>query len=56
MLLQAIERFGIDPSRSLMIGDKQGDLDAAAAAGVPARLLREQDWGAALAGMLDLSA
>ena len=56
MLLQAIERFDIDPSHSLMIGDKQGDLDAAAAAGVPARLLREQDWGAALAGMLDLSA
>ena len=56
MLLQAIERFDIDPSRSLMIGDKQGDLDAADAAGVPARLLREQDWGTALAGMLDLSA
>ena len=56
MLLQAIERFDIDPSRSLMIGDKLGDLDAADAAGVPARLLREQDWGAALAGMLDLSA
>ena len=53
MLLRAIERFDIDPSRSLMIGDKQGDLDAAAAAGVPARLLREQDWGAGLAGMLD---
>ena len=53
MLLQAIERFDIDPSRSLMIGDKQGDLDAAAAAGVPARLLREQDWGVGLAGMLD---
>ena len=56
MLLQAIERFDIDPSRSLMIGDKLGDLDAADAAGVPARLLREQDWGTALAGMLDLSA
>ena len=55
MLLQAIERFGIDPPRSLMIGDKQGDLDAAAAAGVPARLLREQDWGVVLAGMLDPS-
>ena len=56
MLLQAIERFDIDPACSLMIGDKQGDLDAAAAAGVPARLLGEQDWGAALAGMLDPSA
>ena len=56
MLLQAIQRFEIDPSSSLMIGDKQGDLDAAAAAAVPARLLGAQDWGAGLAGMLDTSA
>ena len=56
MLREAIARFDIDPQRSLMIGDKQGDLDAAAAAKVPARLLREQDWGEALAGMLDPSA
>lgn len=56
MLREAIARFDIDPMRSLMIGDKQGDLDAAAAAGVPSRLLREQDWGDALAGMLDPSA
>jgi D-glycero-D-manno-heptose 1,7-bisphosphate phosphatase len=56
MLLAALARFGIDPARSLMVGDKQGDLDAAAAAGVPARLLREQDWGDGLAGMLDPSA
>ncbi|HSD17985.1 MAG TPA: HAD family hydrolase [Thermomonas sp.] len=56
MLQAAVARFGIDPARSLMVGDKQGDLDAAAAAGIPARLLREQDWGATLAGMLDPSA
>ena len=56
MLLEAIARFDIDPARSLMIGDKQGDLDAATAAGVPARLLREQDWGDGLVGMLDRSA
>ena len=55
MLLSAIARFGIDAAQSLMVGDKQGDLDAAAAAGVPARLLREQDWGAGLATMLDTS-
>ena len=56
MLLGAIAQFDIEPARSLMIGDKQGDLDAAAAAGVPARLLREQDWGVVLADMLDTSA
>ena len=55
MLLDAITRFDIDPLRSLMVGDKQGDLDAAAAAGVPARLLREHDWGVGLAGMLGAS-
>lgn len=53
MLLAAIARFGIDPARSLMVGDTQGDLEAAAAAGVPARRLREQDWGDHLASMLD---
>ncbi len=56
MLLAAIARFDLDPARSMMVGDKQGDLDAAAAAGVPARLLRERDWGAGLAGMLGTSA
>ena len=56
MLLEAIARFDIDPARSMMVGDKQGDLDAAAAAGVPARLLGEQDWGAGLAGMLGTTA
>ena len=52
MLVEAIRRFDIDPANSLMIGDKQGDLDAAAAAGVPARLLREEQWGAEFARML----
>lgn len=53
MLLGAITRFNVEPACSLMIGDKQGDLDAAAAAGVPARLLAPQDWGDGLAGMLE---
>lgn len=34
MLLQAMEDFPIDKARSFLIGDKQSDLDAAAAAGV----------------------
>lgn len=47
MLLAAIERFGIDPGASLMIGDKQGDIEAARAAGVRGLLLHEDAWGAA---------
>lgn len=31
---RAIARFGIDPGRSLMVGDRQRDMDAAAAAGI----------------------
>jgi D-glycero-D-manno-heptose 1,7-bisphosphate phosphatase len=34
MLLQAMDDFEIDKARSFLIGDKQSDLDAAAAAGV----------------------
>lgn len=53
MLLAAIARFDIDPAHSLLVGDKQGDLDAASAAGVPAWLLRRDCWGDALAKLLD---
>lgn len=56
MLLAAIERFAIDPGNSLMVGDKDGDVAAALAAGITARLLGERDWGAGLAGMLDETA
>ena len=52
MLQAALVRFDIDPALSLMIGDKQGDLDAASAAGVPARLLTRDAWGDGLATML----
>ena len=56
MLLAAIERFGIDPARSLLIGDKPGDVEAAQAAGVAGRLLVESEWGAGMASMLDAAA
>ncbi|MCH8544060.1 MAG: D-glycero-beta-D-manno-heptose 1,7-bisphosphate 7-phosphatase [Alcanivorax sp.] len=39
MLLQAIREHGIDPARSLMLGDKAADMAAAAAAGVGRRIL-----------------
>lgn len=52
MLHAAIDRFGIEPASSVMLGDKPGDLDAATAANVPARLLRERDWGRAMANLL----
>ena len=56
MLQAALARFDIDPALSLMIGDKQGDLDAASAAGVPARLLTRDAWGDGLATMLGKTA
>ncbi|NOT87235.1 MAG: HAD family hydrolase [Lysobacter sp.] len=34
MLLAALRDFDIDPARSLMIGDKPGDIEAAVAAGI----------------------
>ncbi|MGE0713257.1 MAG: D-glycero-alpha-D-manno-heptose-1,7-bisphosphate 7-phosphatase [Planctomycetota bacterium] len=43
MLLRAIEELGLDPSRSLLIGDSDHDLRAAEAAGVPVRVLMESD-------------
>ena len=34
MLLAAIRDFDIDPARSIMIGDKRGDIEAAATAAI----------------------
>jgi len=39
MLTQAIREFGIDPTQSLMIGDKAADMQAAASAGVQRKIL-----------------
>ncbi|MFZ4072419.1 MAG: HAD-IIIA family hydrolase [Caulobacterales bacterium] len=36
MLLRAIAQHGIDPARSLMVGDQPSDLEAGRRAGVPA--------------------
>lgn len=38
MLLRAAEEHGLDVTRSLMVGDKRTDMQAAAAAGVPVRI------------------
>lgn len=38
MLLQAASEHDIDLSRSLMVGDKQSDMQAAKAAGIPIRI------------------
>ncbi|MFC4654185.1 MULTISPECIES: D-glycero-beta-D-manno-heptose 1,7-bisphosphate 7-phosphatase [Rheinheimera] len=39
MLRQAMADFGIDPTQSLMLGDKAADMQAAAAAGVGRKIL-----------------
>lgn len=39
MVQKAVHRFGLNPTKSLMIGDRERDLDAAAGAGVPGYLI-----------------
>ncbi|MBQ4813534.1 D-glycero-beta-D-manno-heptose-1,7-bisphosphate 7-phosphatase [Pseudoalteromonas luteoviolacea] len=39
MLLQAIEEHNIDPTQSIMVGDKGSDMEAATAAGVKTKVL-----------------
>ncbi|GAB57664.1 D-glycero-beta-D-manno-heptose 1,7-bisphosphate 7-phosphatase [Rheinheimera nanhaiensis] len=39
MLLQAIEKYQIDPVQSLMLGDKKADMQAAKAAGIRRKVL-----------------
>lgn len=38
MILEAAETLGIDLTQSVMVGDKQGDMQAAKAAGIPHRI------------------
>lgn len=45
MLLEAIDEHGIDPSASLLIGDRETDLQAAEAAGVRGYLFNGDDLG-----------
>jgi D-glycero-D-manno-heptose 1,7-bisphosphate phosphatase len=45
MLLRALEDAGVTPAHSLMIGDKQTDMEAAQAAGVPGYLFSGGDLG-----------
>ena len=39
MLLKAIKEFDIDPEKSLMIGDKETDMQAADAAGITSKIM-----------------
>lgn len=52
MLLAAIERFDIDPARSLLLGDSATDVAAAQAAGVRGHLLTQDQWGEAMPALL----
>lgn len=39
MILQAVEEFGVDLARSVLVGDKETDIQAGVAAGVGCNLL-----------------
>jgi D-glycero-D-manno-heptose 1,7-bisphosphate phosphatase len=44
MVLELIARFGLDPARTVLVGDKASDLAAAEAAGVEGRLFEGGSW------------
>lgn len=43
MLLKAIDKFNIDPKKSIMIGDKKSDIEAGRGAGIRKRIRAEYD-------------
>ena len=43
MIERACARYGINPKKSWMVGDKQRDLDCAAIVGVPGILINPND-------------
>jgi D-glycero-D-manno-heptose 1,7-bisphosphate phosphatase len=53
MLKAALADFGLDPRRCLMVGDKQSDMEAASACGVPSLLYTGGDLEAALRRRLE---
>ena len=48
MFLRAARELGLDLERSIMVGDRASDMAAAAAAGIPIRLLFQGDAGRTL--------
>jgi histidinol phosphatase-like enzyme len=55
MLKRAIADFGIDPTRSLMIGDSEDDLSAARNAGVAGLSYGGGDLGAVIRSAMETS-
>jgi D-glycero-D-manno-heptose 1,7-bisphosphate phosphatase len=53
LLLQGIEKYNIDPSKSYFIGDRERDMEAAAAAGVKGILVDSDQPLSEVLGMID---
>jgi D-glycero-D-manno-heptose 1,7-bisphosphate phosphatase len=51
MILRAVAELALDPRRTIMIGDKASDLEAARRAGVPGALFPGGDLDAFIAGL-----
>ena len=53
MILKALAEHPIDPARSLMIGDRGSDLEAARRAGIPGHLFTGGDLDAFVSGLIE---